>query len=166
MNIEKRFLTINEMSRPGYKLDSVSKIVVHYVANPGSTAIQNRNYFESLSRQSEIYASAHYIVGLKGEIIQCIPENEVAYHSGNEYMNYNSIGIENCHPTIIGKFTNSTINSLVLLIADICKRYNLNPETDIIRHYDVNGKICPRYYVYNILAWNQIKRMVANEMNK
>lgn len=26
-------------------------------------------------------------------------------------------------------------------------KYNLNPETDLYRHYDMTGKDCPLYYV-------------------
>ena len=38
-------LTVNEYSRPGIALDHVNGIVIHYTANPGSTAMQNRDYF-------------------------------------------------------------------------------------------------------------------------
>ena len=100
MNIEEKLLTINPMSRPGIKLNAVNKIVLHYVNNPGSTAIANRNYFESLKDQKIISASAHYIIGMSGEVIRMIPEDEVAYHSGNKEVNRISIGIENTHPDI------------------------------------------------------------------
>ncbi len=42
-------LTVNEYSRPGTELAQVNGIVVHYTANPGTTAEQNRSYFESLA---------------------------------------------------------------------------------------------------------------------
>lgn len=166
MNITDNLISINPMTRPGDRLTSVKKIVVHYVGNPNTTALANRNYFESLSNQTEKYASAHYIIGLQGEIIRCVPENEVSWHSGNLEMNYNSIGIENCHPDSSGKFSDITLNSLYELLADLCKKYNLNPTTDIIRHYDVIGKSCPKYYVENVAEWENIKNTVVKKMSE
>lgn len=157
MKIIKEFLTPNSYSRPQKTLKKVTHIVIHWVGNPSSTAIANRNYFESL-KKGKTYASAHYIIGLQGEIIQCMPEDEVAYHAGA--ANTYSIGIENCHPGQDGKFNAATYVSLISLCANICKRYKLDPEKALIRHYDVTGKICPKYYVENIGAWGQLKEDV------
>lgn len=147
MEIIKMLLTPNRYSRPKYKLNRVTGIVVHYVGNAGSSASGNRNYFESLKNTKKTYSSSNYIIGLQGEIIMCVPENEVAYASNNR--NFDTISIENCHPDKSGKFTAETRNSLIELCADICYRYNLNPLTDIIRHYDITGKKCPLYWVNN-----------------
>lgn len=165
MDIINNYLSINQMTRPGVKLKAVKKIVVHYVGNPTSTAIANRNYFESLSKQTEKYASSQYIIGLEGEIICCIPEDEVAWHSGELEMNYNSIGIENCHLDDSGIFGEKTLNSLYELLTELCKKYNLNPKEDIIRHYDVIGKACPRYYVDNPDEWEKLKNVVYDRIN-
>lgn len=136
---------------------------MHWVGNAGSTALANRNYFENLKNTHKTSASSHYIIGLEGEIVRCIPENEVAFHSGSYSMNRQSIGIENCHPDWEGKFSDDTYNSLVELCADICNRYELDVESSIIRHYDVTGKNCPKYYVENEAEWNKFKRDVANK---
>lgn len=165
MNIEERILTINEYSRSGEKQNTIEKIVIHWVGNANSTAIANRNYFENLKDTHKTYASSHYIVGLDGEIIRCIPEDEVAFHSGSYSMNRKSIGIEDCHPDWDGKFNENTYNSLVELCADICKRYDLTVD-DIIRHYDVTGKECPRYYVRNEQEWIGFKNDVANKLGQ
>jgi len=145
MYIIKQFLTPNPYSRPQIPLKKVTKIALHYVGNAGSTAQGNRNYFNNLANTHTTYASSHYIIGLDGEIIQCIPENEWAYCT-NDANSY-SISIENCHPKTDGKFTDKTRQSLKELCTDLCKRYGLNPKTDLIRHYDVNGKCCPKYWV-------------------
>lgn len=163
MNIEERLLTINSYSRTGEKQNKIENIVVHWVGNANTSAIANRNYFENLKSTHTTQASAHYIIGLKGEIIRCIPENEVAFHSGNSEMNRKSIGIENCHPDWNGKFNSNTYNSLVELCVDICKRYGLN-ENNIIRHYDVTGKECPKYYVKNPNEWNKFKEDVRKKL--
>lgn len=164
-NIEERLLTINPYSRSGEKQNKIEKIVVHWVGNAGSSAIANRNYFENLRITHKTYASSHYVIGLNGEIIKCIPEDEIAYHSGSYSMNRKSIGIEDCHPDWDGKFNDNTYNSLVELCADICKRYNLGIDA-IIRHYDVTGKECPRYYVRNEQEWIKFKNDVANKLGQ
>ena len=161
----KAYLTPNKYSRPGMPMKKVKGIVIHYVGNPGSTAIANRNYFNRLKDQQvtkPIYASSHYIVGLEGEIIACVPEEEVAYHASQ--ANSDHIGIEVCHLDSSGKFTTPTYEALIGLILDICKRYQLNPLRDVIRHYDVTGKDCPRYYVKNIEAWEQLKQDVNDKI--
>ncbi|WP_050698012.1 peptidoglycan recognition protein family protein [Anaeromassilibacillus senegalensis] len=168
MDIKKDLLTINSYSRPGTKLSKVTKIAVHYVGNPGSTAQANRNYFESLkegkcnSSGQLIYASSHYIVGLDGEILQCIPEMEISYATNQ--ANLYSISIECCHPAADGKFTVATERALVVLCADLCQRYKLDPLKDIIRHYDVTKKVCPKYYVDHPEAYEDFRQRVRSLM--
>lgn len=163
MNIEDRLLTINPYSRSGEKQNKIEYIVVHWVGNAGSSAIGNRNYFESLAVTHTTSASSHYIIGLQGEIIRCIPDNEVAFHSGSYSMNRKSIGIEDCHPDWEGKFNDNTYNSLVELCADLCKKYSIDIN-HVIRHYDVTGKNCPKYYVEHNEAWQQFKQDVYNKI--
>lgn len=162
MKIDKQFLTPNKYSRPQTPLKKVTKIAIHYVGNAGSSAQGNRNYFENLKNGKGSYASSHYIIGLKGEIIQCIPENEWAYCT-NEANAY-SISIENCHPYSDGKFNNATRQSLIELCADLCKRYALDPVKDIIRHYEVTGKRCPLYWVTHPDDWVKFKNEVKAYM--
>lgn len=161
-NIQQEILPVNPYSRPGDKISKVTAIVVHYVGNPGTTAEQNRSYFNNLAELKNAYASSHYVVGLQGEIIQCVPLDEIAYASNNR--NYDTISIECCHQDAEGRFTGDTYNSLVRLVAALCRTYGLNPETDVIRHYDVTGKLCPIYYVNNPDEWYAFKLSVKNEM--
>ena len=147
-------LTENRYSRPGIKLKKVDNIYVHYVANPGTTAEQNRNYFEGLMTSKERMASAHFIIGLEGEIIQCVPLNEIAYAVKGE--NDKSVSIECCHPTEDGSFTDATYDSLIELLDWLTEVYELDAE-DILRHYDSNGKMCPLYFVNHEDAWQQLK---------
>ena len=147
-------LTVNEYSRPGTELAQVNGIVVHYTANPGTTAEQNRSYFESLSETGETHASSHFIIGISGEIIQCIPCNEISYASNER--NSDTISVECCIPDETGKFTDETYQSLVSLVAWLMGRYGLTTD-DVIRHYDVTGKDCPKYFVENSGAWSNFK---------
>ena len=147
-------LTVNEYSRPGTELSQVNGIVVHYTANPGTTAEQNRSYFESLAETGETHASSHFIIGISGEIIQCIPCNEISYASNDR--NSDTISVECCIPDESGKFTDETYQSLVELVAWLMGRYDLTTD-DVIRHYDVTGKDCPKYFVENSNAWSDFK---------
>lgn len=143
MRIDDVLLTPNKYSRPQIPLKSVKKVVLHYVGNPNSTAMANRNYFEN-QKNGGRYVSSHYIVGLGGEILRCVPENEVAYCSNS--ANSCSISIECCHPDATGKFTDETTRSAAELCAYLLKKYGLTVD-DLIRHYDVTGKQCPLWFV-------------------
>ena len=152
--VEQQFLTENPWSRPGDKLKEVRGVVIHYVGNPGTSAQANRNYFESLSTgEEDTYASAHFVVGLEGEVIQCIPLTEIAYASNSR--NDDTVAVEVCHPDETGQFSDVTYGQVVELTAWLCETYHLKPNEDVIRHYDVTGKICPKYYVDHEDAWTQ-----------
>lgn len=150
-NIQEEFLDINEYSRPGIELeDGVKYIVIHYTANPGSTAEGNRNYFENLKDTGDTYASSHFVIGLDGEIVQCIPLNEMCYASNAR--NVDSIAIECCHPDETGNFNDATYNNCVYLTAALCDYYDIDTDY-VIRHYDITGKECPKYFVDHPDRW-------------
>ena len=154
-------LDINEYSRPGIPLEEINGIVIHYTANPGSTAQNNRDYFEGLKDSHETKVSSHFVVGIEGEIIQCIPSSEIAYASNSR--NSDTLSIECCHTDETGKFTEATYTSLVRLTGWLCYRFNLTSQ-DVIRHYDVTGKICPKYFVDHPEAWEQFKADVGEQI--
>lgn len=162
-DIDVELLTPNPYSRPQTPTDGIKGIVVHYTANPGSTAIQNRNYFEGLKDSHETYASSNFIVGIDGEIVQCIPTNEVAYASNNR--NHDTVSIETCHPDATGKFTDATYDSLVHLVGWLCIYLEVSPD-QVIRHYDVTGKSCPLYFVEHKDAWEDFKGDVRSWVEK
>lgn len=153
-----QLLTVNPYSRPGISLEKVNGIVIHYTANPGTTAQQNRDYFEGLSLSGETYASSHFVIGLEGELIQCIPCSEIAYASNDR--NGDTIAIECCIPDETGKFSDASYQTLLHLTAWLMGRYDLSIE-DVIRHYDITGKDCPKYYVENPWAWEQLKEDIC-----
>ena len=157
--LDVELLTINEYSRPAMALEQVNGIVIHYTANPGTTAIQNRSYFENLAETHETKASSHFVIGLEGEIVQCIPCNEISYASNDR--NFDTISIECCIEDETGKFNGNTYNSLIKLTTWLMGRYELSSE-DVIRHYDVTGKNCPKYYVEHEDAWDEFKEDLLN----
>lgn len=161
--IDVELLSINEYSRPGTQTGKIQGIVIHYTANPGSTAIQNRNYFEGLKDSKKTKASSHFVVGLRGEIVQCIPTWEVAYASNER--NSDTVSIETCHPTADGSYTEETYQSMIELTAWLCKKFDLTEE-DVIRHYDITGKNCPKYFVENETAWTEFQQQVGEELDE
>ncbi|WP_295215866.1 peptidoglycan recognition family protein [Ruminococcus sp.] len=139
MTITNAYLTHN---RPYTKRTKTTAIAVHWVGNPGSTAAANRNYFQTTSTE----VSSNYIIGLSGEVICCIPDEEVSWCT-NQANSY-TVSIETCHPDATGKFNTATYNALVELTAQLCKKYGLDPQKGgVIRHFDVTGKVCPKWFV-------------------
>jgi len=158
MKVIEDLLTPNIYSRPARPIVAHLGLVWHWVANAGTTAKQNRDYFEAQQYQGR-YAGAHYIIGLDGEVIHCIPDHEMAYHCGAKeykpdalnlfgtYPNATTLGIECCHPDATGRFTGATQASLIELSARLAFRYGFVPCLNIVRHFDITGKECPRWFV-------------------
>lgn len=134
-------------------LRRVNDIVIHYTANPGSTAKANRDYFA----QDTTQVNSHFVVGLDGEIIQCVPlyMQSVASNTRND----DTISIEVCHPDSTGEFTLASYNSTVRLTAWLCDTFGIS-RTNVIRHGDITGKNCPKYFMENPEAWKEFKMYV------
>ena len=162
-DIDVELLTVNPYSRPGTETKKITGVVVHYTANPGATAMDNRNYFENLKDSHETKVSSNFVVGLEGEIVQCVPTWEEAYASNSR--NIDTVSIECCHPDESGKFNDKTYQSMVELSAWLCLKFDLD-ENDVIRHYDVTGKDCPKYFVENEKAWEQFRKDVGKQLDR
>lgn len=156
--VEQDIIHRHTTARTGVLLEDINNIVIHYVGNPNTTAKNNRDYFDN----PVTTVSSHFIVGLKGEIIQCIPVYERSAASNNR--NKDTISIETCHPDESGRFSDDTYNSLVRLTAYLCYQFDLKQD-DVIRHYDITGKICPKYYVENEDEWEDFKRQVGKAID-
>lgn len=152
VSVEKMLLTVNEYSRPQTELKEIKGIVLHYAGEAGSTAVAQRNYYENLRLKQETYASVHFIVGIDGEIIQCIPLTELAYATKDR--NSDTISIEFCHADTSGEPSEKTYKALVQLAAFLCEEYELKT-ADVLRHYDATGLECPSYYVKQPAAWTK-----------
>lgn len=152
--IDQQLLDIDGEARSGDPLEAVRDIAIHYVGNPGTTAQNNRNYFA----KPGVEVSSHFVIGLEGEIIQCIPLDEKS--AATNQRNIDTISIEVCHPDEDGRFNDKTYASLIKLCAWLCDQFRLD-ETHLIRHYDVTGKQCPLYYVRHEDAWETLKADVG-----
>ena len=154
--IDQEFIE-NPEARTGEPLPAVRDLAIHYVGNPGSSAKGNRNYFNS----EGVEVCSHFIVGLDGEVLQCLPLNERSVATNQR--NGVSLSIEVCHPDETGRFSDVTYDSLIRLAAWLCEQFDLTEE-NLIRHYDVSGKLCPLYYVQHEDAWLQLKRDVGEAL--
>lgn len=153
---------------------NIQYLVIHYVGALND-AIENCEFFAEGNQGR----SAHYFVNYDGEIYQSVEENNIAWHCGSshyihaECRNENSIGIEMC----VKKqnlenldaydqdwyFEDETVDSVVHLVRYLMEKYNI-PITNVIRHYDVSGKICPNPYVFNSTnhTWKEFLNRVVN----
>jgi N-acetylmuramoyl-L-alanine amidase len=174
----EKFINVNQFSRSGKKLNTVKKIVVHYTANPGASAENHYRYFNTLKDR---YASAHIFVD-KTEAINIIPLGEVAYHAGDiqkhnadgtpyrgvkellPSANYLSIGVEMCIEKD-GTFHPDTITRTEDVFVELCKKFNLDPMCDIVRHFDVTAKNCPSPWVKDEQQFAQFKQRVNAKLN-
>ena len=159
----------------GGKMASVKYIVIHYTANDGDTDENNGNYFAN----NIVKASAHYFVD-DDSVTQAVPDDYIAYHCGTtgKYKhptcrNANSIGIEICDDVKDGKIYPSakTIENALWLTKTLMKKYNI-PQANVIRHYDVTGKLCPAYWsgttekdaLWKTAFWNKL--IITTNTNK
>lgn len=146
--VDSQIIAVNGSARRGETMKEVTDIAIHYVGNPGTSAQANRDYFA----QPDTQVSAHFLIGLEGEVIQCIPLNEKS--SATNDRNRDTISIEVCHPDATGQFTQASYDSLVKLTAWLCDTAGIGRDR-VIRHYDVTGKLCPLYFVEHPDAWEQ-----------
>lgn len=123
--------------------------------------MSNARYFHGAYRA----ASAHYFVD-SGEAVQVVLEKDIAWHCGDtqKYIptggasykgrcqNSNSIGVEMCSKVVEGQYIipQETQENAIQLVDELLGRY---PRAQVIRHYDVTGKICPRPFVEHPEQW-------------
>lgn len=148
-------------SRPGTSLERVRFIVSHDTGNPGSTARQNRAYFN----RHVVKASAHTFVD-DGEILEIIPLTEKAYHVRYEVTADNrkfganandaAIGVELCYGS--GIDFEAAYERYVWYHAYLCRRFSLNPLKDIVGHdqLDPSRRTDPQHvFLSHNLTMNQ-----------
>jgi len=112
---------------------------------------------EKLSSVKDIVV--HYVGNPGSTAEQNIPLSEMS--AASNWRNNDTISIEVCHPDDTGKFNKKTYKSLVKLVAWLEEQCGLE-DGDVIRHYDITGKECPRYFVTHEDAWKKFKQDVAD----
>ena len=157
----------------------IKYIVIHWVG-AASSAKNNADYFYSADRR----ASAHYFVDDK-EIWQSVLDKNAAWAVGggpldqaspyakygkkyfNKCTNSNSISIEMCcKKNSQGKLyiTDETIDLTAELVQMLQKKYSIS-DKNVIRHFDVNGKLCPGTYIEE-LKWEKLHSILVGNYFK
>jgi hypothetical protein len=78
--------------------------------------------------------SAHYVVGRKGKIAQCVHNEDIAWHAGNWRFNRRSIGIEHAGYAS-ERWWDRKYHSSAKLAAYLCRRFNIPPWRRYIRRH-------------------------------
>lgn len=131
-------------------LSDVKFIVIHFTGNKGDTAKNNADFYATGNKRE---AGAHFYVDKIPEIWESVPMERIAWSVGHFFTkkdgaasyygkctNANSVSIEMCDCIAGASWEQMlAIRELVLYIKKRCP----NAKT-IIRHWDVNGKECPK----------------------
>lgn len=175
MQINKKITPYNHYN--GRNGQGIQYIVIHYVGALGG-AKANCTYYAS----GDVGASAHYYVGFSGEIWQSVEDCNGAWSVGGgrqgsgggafygKANNYNTLNIEMCvrkrsAATMNANdqdwyYEDATVRATIELTKMLMQKYGI-PVDRVIRHYDVNGKICPNPYVLNESAWQVFKTKLS-----
>ena len=156
------------------RAEKIKYIVIHYTGSEG-TAQNNVTYFNGGNRN----ASAHYFVGRDGVICEyCDPEKWYAWHCGGalesshhpyygKCTNANSIGIEICthNNGSNWEFTEKAVNTAIELTKYLMQKFGVSAD-NVIRHYDVTGKSCPRVPGWGAVGgsaeWDKFKKAIGS----
>lgn len=138
----------------------IKYIVVHYFGDL-ATAEEVANYYYSYS----VDVSAHYCLDGGNVVYQCVEDGDISWHCGDSGIgdykdkcsNSNSIGVE-VRPNKLNAdrsafpddndwyFDEAATANLIEFVQYLMDKYNV-PIENVIRHYDVTGKLCPRPWV-------------------
>lgn len=186
MNIIQKKCTANMTVKKNRKIEY---IVIHYTAGVSSSGKSDENVAAWFNR-STTKASSDFIVD-DDSVTQFNPDihNQYTWHCGGKKYatkggslykvctNANSIGIEVCSNSKNKKvmnandpnwfFTDETLGNLVELTKRLMQEYDI-PVENVIRHYDVTGKLCPGIVGWNAdsgdeSAWNDFKNRLSIE---
>ena len=153
----------------------IKYIVIHFTANDGDSDEANGNYFHNRI----VKASAHYFVD-NNSVTQSVPDDHVAYSvGGSKYRdcdktgggklygvakNANTLNIELCDSDRNGTImaTEATIENAAELCKVLMQRYGIDAD-HVIRHFDVNGKHCPAYFM-DAEAWDGFKSRLSGHV--
>lgn len=137
--------------RPG-TINNQTSITIHNTGCPNVPADNFRRSCLDKSQDKEV--SWHYTVDEK-EIVQHIPDNEVAWHCGNKDGNYSSIAIEICE-------RDGAEENAIKLIRHSMKKYNISIDK-VVSHKSWSGKQCPHLI---LPRWDKFINSIIEPNNK
>lgn len=141
--------------RSGRKIEAIT---IHHMAGR-LTAEQCGKIFQQIGR----YGSSHYGIGYDGRIGQYVDETDTAWTNSNWDSNCKSVTIETSDNDNSWYVNDTTLNSLIKLVADIAKRNNLGtlvPGKNLTWHSMFTSTTCPGDYLRSKMQY------IADEANK
>ena len=141
--------------RSGRKIEAIT---IHHMAGR-LTAEQCGKIFQKVGR----YGSSHYGIGYDGRIGQYVDEADTAWTNSNWDSNCKSVTIETSDNDNSWYVNDTTLNSLIKLVADIAKRNNLGtlvPGKNLTWHSMFTSTSCPGDYLRSKMQY------IADEANK
>ena len=147
-------IPLSRTHRPGIKITPIS-LTIHNTGNPKSTDTNEHDWLTN--PHNDRYASAHVFID-ENSVTECIPLDEMAYHSGSQKGNLTSLSLEICE---VGNY-HQTLENAKEWIIDLLKSRGWTT-LQLKRHFDWSGKICPRLFAEN--NWKKWDEFV-NEINE
>ena len=143
------------VGRSGRKIEAIT---IHHMAGVLS-AKQCGDIFKTVGR----CGSSHYGIGNSGEVLCYVDESDTAWTNSNWDSNCKSVTIETSDNDNSWYVNDTTLNSLIKLVADIAKRNNLGtlvPGKNLTWHSMFTSTTCPGDYLRNKMQY------IADEANK
>lgn len=147
------------------RTEKVTKITIHHMAG-----ILSADQCASIFAEPRRCASANYLIGKDGEIQCNVDEDYRAWTSGSNWNDQRAITIEvsNCSGKPNWEISEKVMHSLILLCADICRRYCIVPyftgdkNGSLTFHYMFQATECPGPYIKKNVK--NIITMINNEL--
>ena len=143
------------VGRSGRKIEAIT---IHHMAGVLS-AKQCGDIFKTVGR----CGSSHYGIGNSGEVLCYVDESDTAWTNSNWDSNCKSVTIETSDNDNSWYVNDTTLNSLIKLVADIAKRNNLGtlvPGKNLTWHSMFTSTSCPGDYLRSKMQY------IADEANK
>lgn len=171
MTILQELLPLNPRTRPGVPLFDVKALVFHWTGVPNQSV---RKVWEFYATRDDGWGGAHYGIDA-GETLRMVPENELvpgvggkcllSWLDGEPWHGYSrqnalTINIEMVPMNAEGEHHGYVLAQAIDLGRRIVERYGLGSE-QVLRHYDVTGKVCPKWFVDHDGDWQAFKHEIV-----
>ena len=123
------------------------QIVIHHTGNPADDDLSAAEIDASHKGQGWACIGYHYVVRKDGTVEQGRPHWTIGAHAYRH--NSHTIGIHVCGNFEIGEPTDQQIESLAMLLANLCTDYGLPIDRDhIVGHRELMSTACPGRNLY------------------
>jgi len=181
-SVPEMLLPMGHKNRPGTKLRERRAIIVHWTAAPNQKPENTVGWFMT----GQVYGSAQYVIGTRGEALRCVPDDEVAWHCGstqvdplsgkvytdwardviganycsaNSSPNYATIGFEINPIDSAGTFSDESLQTTLGLVREIASRDGYEW---VGMHFHVVGwKDCPKLFMNVPGKWLEFARQTG-----